>query len=215
MIRTLGIIGDVHVEHEALSMVLQYLQLHRPDQIVCAGDLVDGPGDLSRCIELLEAHRVLVVAGNHERWLLSGMDAARSSLPSYTRAESISPNDMRWLHALPKTRTLQTVAGEALLCHGIGADDMACVRKKDGAQQLFHNKALQQIQAHDKFSLMLNGHTHELMVRSMGRLTILNGGTLVRDHNPGFLLADLAKREASFLRIEPDLSISLEKKESW
>lgn len=215
MIRTLGLIGDVHCEHERLSMALQHLQLLKPDQILCVGDLVDGPGDLRRCIDLLQKHNVITVAGNHERWLLAGMDAARSSLPNYTKAESVSSEIWKYLRELPKFRSLRTVAGEALLCHGIGADDMACVRKSHTAQHLFHNKALMQIQAQGTFSLMLNGHTHERMVRNLGRLTIINGGTLVREHNPGFLYVDLEKREASFFNMAPDLSISLEKKESW
>ena len=43
-----------------------------------------------------------------------------------------------------------------------------------------------------RYRWMICGHTHERMVRTIGGITVINAGTLVRDQNPCCVVADLA-----------------------
>jgi Icc-related predicted phosphoesterase len=49
---------------------------------------------------------------------------------------------------------------------------------------------------------MVAGHTHEEMVRRLGRMTVINPGTLSRDHQSGFVLVDFSGAIAQFFHFE-------------
>ena len=68
----IGVVGDVHACDAALERMLDHLRGLEVDLLCCVGDIVNGPGDPDRCVELLEREHVLTVCGNHDRWLLEG-----------------------------------------------------------------------------------------------------------------------------------------------
>jgi predicted phosphodiesterase len=216
MIRTLGIIGDVHTEHERLERALAHLQTLSPDKILCVGDLVDGPGDVVRCCELLQQYKVDTVAGNHERWFFSQSQSFRQGLPEHTPKWSIEADSYAFLRSLPKVRVYQSIAGQIMLCHGLDDDDMASVGPDDYGYALESNDVFQRLLAEQEHPIIINGHTHKMMAKSFNKtMMIINAGTLYRDHQPGFLFVDLVQREVQFYRFDQDLHISLEKKVSW
>jgi predicted phosphodiesterase len=61
-----GVVGDVHACDGALERVLAHLRGLEVDLLCRVGDIVNGPGDPDRCVELLDRERVLTVRGNHE-----------------------------------------------------------------------------------------------------------------------------------------------------
>ncbi|WP_224244419.1 metallophosphoesterase family protein [Hyalangium gracile] len=50
----------------------------------------------------------------------------------------------------------------------------------------------------------LETHSHRRMVRTIEGLTLINAGTLHRDHEPCFALVDLSRGEVSFHDIHDD-----------
>ena len=116
----IGLIGDVHAEHDFLATALDHLARERVDAIVCVGDLVDGRGDVDRCVEQLVRHGVHTVRGNHDRWLLGDVTKMQSLFELHVRTRD-------YLAALPKTRLYDTADGPLLLCHGLGDDDMVFI----------------------------------------------------------------------------------------
>ena len=66
----IGIIGDVHAEHQRLETALDLFEKKKVDLLLCTGDLADGRGDLDACCSMLTDAGALVVAGNHDRWFL-------------------------------------------------------------------------------------------------------------------------------------------------
>ena len=60
--KRLGIIGDVHAEHDRLESALDFLASENVCEILCTGDIVDGRGNPNKSIELLKKHNVKVVA---------------------------------------------------------------------------------------------------------------------------------------------------------
>lgn len=183
----IGLIGDIHAEHQLLERAVDFLAARRVEAIFATGDITDGPGSVDRCCELMEARNVLAVRGNHDRWLLTG--AARD-LPDATPMDAVSARSRSYLQALPITREFETAEGRALVCHGLGVNDMARVKPEDSGYAIESNDDLQNLMRGGRHRWILNGHSHARMVRHFSGLTIVNAGTLRRGHAPCFLEVD-------------------------
>ena len=206
-IERLGLIGDVHTEQARLQRVLRFFATQPLDAVVCTGDLPDGPADaraIERCCELLRDAGVLTVSGNHDRWLLDGemrdLDEATPSddLPEHVRA---------FLRALPPMIELRTTAGLALLCHGLGDDDMGELQPFDRGRELDDNASLQGLLRERRYTHVLHGHTHRAMVRTIDGVTFITGGTLLGDHSPCCTIIDFASRRVRSFAIRDDGNI--------
>jgi putative phosphoesterase len=190
--KRIGIIGDIHAEDVRLEAALRFLTDAEADLLLAVGDIVDGAGDADRTCALLVRHGVLAVRGNHDRWFLR---REMRSLPDITRA--LGDEARAFLSALPVTRELDTPAGKLLLCHGVGEDDMARLTPDDYGYALQTNDALHDVLAKG-YAIVVGGHTHRRMVRHIESTVFINAGTLHREHEPGFGVVDLERREVQY-----------------
>ena len=200
----LGLIGDVHTERTRLLGALAHLSRLSPDRIVCTGDLPDGPNDaraVAACCEALRQANALTVSGNHDRWL---QDGEMRQLSGATDRDEIDAATTAFLAALPSTIELDSPRGRVLLCHGLGADDMTGVQPFDHGPALENNEALQRLIAEGRYRYVISGHTHRPMVRAISGLTIINAGTLLRDHTPCCSLLDLGAGRIQFYDLGED-----------
>jgi predicted phosphodiesterase len=205
-VRRLGLIGDVHAEDERLAVALARLADEGAETVVCMGDIVDGPGDVDRCVEMLAAHAVVTVRGNHERWLLA--DELRDMPGSHQRGD-LAAATLDFLAGLPATRSLETVAGPVLVCHGLGDDDMAGVQPWDTEMDLVLNIGLCRLSRVEAPRIVVNGHTHRRLVRAVdGGRVIVNAGTIFRKHEPCFALLDLEASVCRYFTIDAALSVA-------
>ncbi len=188
----LGVIGDVHCEAETLERVLDALESMNVERVLCVGDLVDGLGDVDATLGLLEARGVECVAGNHERWFLSG---EQRSLENATL--EISDASRAFIEALPRTRRYSTQAGEALLCHGVGDDDEAWLLPDTRGYALQDMPTLRELMLDDEIQFMIGGHTHHRMVRVFPGLTVINAGTIHRKDEQSFVVLDFAAMQVA------------------
>jgi len=195
-----GIIGDVHAEDEALELVLDDFKGRGLDAVLCVGDVADGAGDVNRCCTLLEERNVQTVIGNHDRWLLAG---EKRDLPGATQLNKLNAKSRAFLDSLPITRRFVTPAGNLQLCHGIGDDDLAGVKPDHLRHDLERNDALKRVLASLRCDWMVNGHTHRAMVRRVRHLTIINAGTLHRDHERRACILDFDTRSATLFDVLP------------
>jgi len=202
VIRRVGLIGDVHAEHEALAFVLTQLRGLGAETLLQVGDIADGPGDLRRAVALLSEHGVLSVRGNHDRWLLASQ---MRHLPFATPVAEAGPEVLAYLGALPVTRDFLSPRGRVLLCHGLGQNDMACVKPDHFGYDIASNTELQRLIAERVYRFVLNGHTHRAMLRTFGPLSIINAGTLLRDQEKdrSFTFVDFEKGELLRYRHAP------------
>jgi len=204
-VQRFGLIGDVHAEDELLAVTLVSLAAAGLDAILCTGDLADGPGSVDRCRELLEAHGVQVVSGNHDRWLRQGR---MRDLPDATDPAQLSPATLAYLAALPSTRDLETSRGLLHLCHGVGSNDMGRLLPDDEGYGLETNSDLQRLIHEDHYATLVAGHTHRRMVRRFHSLLALNPGTLHRAEEPGFLIVDLEAGMVLPHQLSPDGAVT-------
>ena len=200
-VSNMGAIGDIHAEDVLLDHVLTFLSKKKLDRIVCVGDIVTGPGDVDRCCRLLQAHRVLTVAGNHDRWFLEGTMPA---FPDTTDPATISDQTKSFLKALPQTHELYSPQGVVLICHGLGTNDMADLKPGDYGYAIESNLDLQGLIQSQQYRFIVNGHTHCRMVRHFEGLTVINVGTLRRYAGPGFGLIDFEASQVDFYEIKTD-----------
>jgi predicted phosphodiesterase len=192
IIRRVGLIGDVHAEHEVLAFVIEELKRLGAETLLQVGDIVDGPGDVNSCIAQLSEQRVLAVRGNHDRWLLAGQ--ARE-LPFATRRAEASQASLDYLAQLPQVREFRSPRGNVLLCHGLGTNDMVGVKPDHQGYDITFNTELQALIAERRYRFVLNGHTHCSMLRTFGPLSIVNAGTLHRDFERAFTYVDFERGE--------------------
>lgn len=194
-LRRVGVLGDVHTEDRALDAALRFFATQSLDAVLCVGDIVDGPGDAERTCALLLEHGVVCVRGNHERWFLA---KGERFIADWTPLDALSDRANGFLEGLPETWSFVTEAGAALLCHGIGRDDMACLDADTMGYALECHTALWKLHAAGDVKWIIGGHTHRRMVRRFDHLTVLNAGTLSRAHQPCVMIVDFAARFAEF-----------------
>jgi predicted phosphodiesterase len=183
-----AIVGDIHAEHETLSEVLDFVRDEDVEVVLAVGDIADGRGSVTASCRLLADAGVVAVRGNHERWFLAG---TMRELPGATLDRDVDAAARAFLSSLPATRRIPTARGDLLLCHGTGEDDMTAVTPDAFGYALETNDALQKLLRDASVRWMVSGHSHRRMVRRIGPLTIINAGTLHRDHSPCFGIVDL------------------------
>jgi len=199
-----GVIGDVHGEDTFLASALDYFAERAVAHVLCTGDIPDGFGSVARSCQLLRDRGVITVRGNHERWFLTGV---MRDLPEATPRDAVPPAEREYLERLPAVEELETPLGGLLLCHGLGANDMAKVGPDDVGYALVTNDDLRSTMRDPRYRIVVNGHSHRPMVRHFSGLTIINAGTLRRDDSPGFLLLDFSTGAVDMLRWNGDGSI--------
>lgn len=179
MIRRLGIIGDLHGEHDRLADLLDWFGGQSVDRVICTGDIADGRGCLNRSCELLREGSVETVAGNHDRWMLE--DKVRHLENAHSRTELTDDNRI-FMESLPRSLRLETICGPLLLCHGVADNDLARVWPGRNPGEIRRSSELDDLIADDDYRFVINGHMHFRMLIDFDRLLLMNAGTLMGDH---------------------------------
>lgn len=206
--RRVALIGDIHCEDERLATVLRHFSSVDVDATVAVGDMVDGEGDANRVCDLLAHSRVLAVMGNHDRWFLENrMREVRDATPQ----SALNSSAHCWLEQLPKTRSFQTRRGPLLLCHGMGEDDMNRIYPDSAGYELESNLTLTGILRAKQYRFVINGHTHQPMVRRIQQLTIINSGSLCRQLRPVCSIVDFEEGSVQFFDVKSDNVVSAER----
>lgn len=189
IVSRIGVLGDVHVEDERLARGIAVLESLGIDLLLCVGDVVDGPGDLGRCLELLTRAKARVTMGNHERWALAG---EMRTLPFATPA--LVGEARAIIASWPRTLDLATPHGGLRLAHGFDDDDMAELRPDTRGYALQAIPRLRELMLDPDVTYHLGGHTHERMTRAFPGLVALNAGTLSGDDPTVMHLDFVAKK---------------------
>src|SRR4051794_971603 len=123
----IGIISDIHANLEALTQALAALERHRPDRVVCLGDVVGYGASVNECCDLVRKVSEVTLLGNHDAAVAGRMDysfyydAARHALD--WSATVLSEDNLDWLRSLPYSYRI----GDVGFCHGSPVDPKAYV----------------------------------------------------------------------------------------
>lgn len=192
-VRRIGLLGDIHAEDTRLDAALAHFRAANVDVVLSVGDVVDGPGDVDRCVRLLIEHAVVGVKGNHDRWIVRGdfIDNVERMRMGWTIRAQLTDASFAWLAALPATRTIATARGPLLLCHGVGDNDM---KRFEPDTPLEESEEMQEVLTSKEHRIIVGGHTHLRMARIVDGVFLINPGTLTtRGGTPGFAMLELGE----------------------
>jgi 3',5'-cyclic AMP phosphodiesterase CpdA len=102
-------IADIHGNCLALEAVLADIRTQGIDAIVNLGDMVSGPLDARRTMDVVKALDAIHVLGNHDRYLI---DRPLEKMGSWERDvySQLDASDLDWLRAVPPTRCFEIVS---------------------------------------------------------------------------------------------------------
>lgn len=199
----IGVIGDIHCENAKLEMIIRYLK-EQCEHILAVGDIVDGKGNCNHCIELLSNEKIKCVKGNHDKWLLEGI---MRDLKNATKISDLSIKEIAYLRNLNEEYEIQINGNSIILCHGIGKNNMACIKPYDYGYGLENNQDLWRLIGQKKYNIMIGGHTHQEMIRKIENLTIINPGSLNSIEKSNFAIIDINSKGIEFYNVSENEDI--------
>ena len=207
----IGLLGDIHGNYLALRAVLDSARTKKVSRLLLTGDFIGYYFEPAKVLRLLSDWNYVAVRGNHEEMLRaargdpdklcaitgkygSGIEIALSQL---------NQEEIQYLCDLPHPLKTKVDGVSVLLCHGSPLDvdqyiypdsDISCLSQfADGE--------------HD---LLVLGHTHYPMQRELGKMRIVNPGSVgqPRDRRPGaaWAIFDTTQSSVSFHREEYDVA---------
>lgn len=117
----LGIIADIHANKPALEAVLEELDTHDIDEILCVGDVVGLLGWPNDCVNIVRDTATTTVYGNHD----SRFFESRSWTPVHEQEvveyehvmDDLTDENLLWLRDLPARTTIELDETGVTLVH--------------------------------------------------------------------------------------------------
>jgi putative phosphoesterase len=172
---------DIHGNLPALEAVLEDVRKARVDLIVIGGDVLPGPMS-AEALSRLSALDVPVecIHGNGERIALAQIAGGDiSEVPEQHRdairwdAERVAHEQRAWLSAWPLTCRVEIRGiGEVLFCHATPRNDTECFTRVTAEERLTP------VFAGVDAPLVVCGHTHMPFDRTVGRVRVVNAGSV-------------------------------------
>jgi predicted phosphodiesterase len=189
----IAVISDIHGNLPALQAVLADIDRSGVDIVINPGDTLGGPLESARTADLLMQRQIPMIAGNHERQLLTLPPDKLSPSDSCTASE-INAQHRAWLASAPPTVWL---SDEVFVCHGTPSSDLHYwletitddfgqhgSRGVRAATQAEVTERLGRGRHADEARLIICGHTHVPRVASIAaphgqhHITIVNPGSV-------------------------------------
>jgi putative phosphoesterase len=193
------LLADIHANWPALQAINEPFDL-----CLCLGDLVDYCLEPGPCIDWVRRHARHVVRGNHDHGaaqnvIVNGGNGFRF-LTCATRPFSrsmVSPEQLRFLAALPLTQVLTIEDTRFFLVHATPRDPLDEYATADAE---FWERRLKDVEA----DVICVGHTHFPYILEVGNKLVINPGSvgLPRDGDPRAAYALLENRRVELKRIE-------------
>jgi predicted phosphodiesterase len=172
---------DIHGNVPALEAVLEEIRAVGVDLIVVGGDVLPGPMPTETLDRLLNLEiPVQFIRGNGEAAVLAQLAGIESStLPEQAReairwtAHQLSPEHRRVIASWPATfRVPVRGLGEVLFCHATPRNDTEIFTRVTPEERL-----LPVFEGID-FPLVVGGHTHMQFDRMVGKIRVVNAGSV-------------------------------------
>jgi predicted phosphodiesterase len=177
----LAAIYDIHANLPALEAVLQEIRKAKVDQIVVGGDVVPGPMPRETLACLLDSGiPTQFTYGNGEVAVLEQMaDKEPAKVPEQYRplirwtAQQIHPDYDQLLAGWPKTLRVQApVLGTVLFCHATPRNEDEIFTSQTTEDRL--SPIFEGLDA----SAVICGHTHMQFDRMIGKVRVVNAGSV-------------------------------------
>jgi putative phosphoesterase len=173
-------IYDIHGNLPALEAVLQEIRQAGVDQVVVGGDVFPGPMPRETLTCLLDLDLpVQFIQGNGDREVLAQSAGRTPAVPERFRevmrwtAQQLDPEHERVVAGWPQTLRVEIRGlGEVLFCHATPRSDTEIFTRltpEDRLLPIFEGLDV---------SLVVCGHTHMQFDRTIGRVRVVNAGSV-------------------------------------
>jgi putative phosphoesterase len=181
-----AVLCDIHGNLPALEAVLGEVARESVDEVIVGGDVLPGPMPVEVLERLLALDRpVRFLHGNGDREALALFHGAPSTVPDAFRAgvlwsaEQLSPEQRQIVAAWPPTlRVAVAGLGAVLCCHATPRNDTEIFTR------LTANDRLLPIFDAVDAAVVVCGHTHMAFDRVIGRVRIVNAGSVGMPFGP-------------------------------
>jgi predicted phosphodiesterase len=171
------ILTDIHANIDALMAVKDSF-----DKVIVLGDLVDYGAAPGEVIDWVRERRPMAVSGNHDFAMATGADC-RSSPISYALSVAtrkhfrprLTADQNAFLASLPKQAIASTGSRLIHLVHATPRDPLFEYLSGDAPEDTWR-EAIGPLTESE--GLLLVGHTHKPFMRQVGRLQVVNPGSL-------------------------------------
>ena len=201
---------DIHGNLPALEAVLEDVARARADRVVIGGDVVPGPMPRETLARLLDLELpTQFVVGNGEVAVLAEMEGKESGVPARYRegirwnAAQLRRCDRELLASWQNTLQMEiSGVGKVLFCH-------ATPRNPDDIfTRLTPQDRLVSIFAESNADVVVCGHTHMQFDRMIGRIRVVNAGSVGMPFGDPGAYWLLLGPEVEFHRTEYDLEVA-------
>src|SRR6266567_2755129 len=196
-----GVLGDIHGNREALVATLAALESHRPERLLCIGDIIGYNADSDECAAILRERGVISIAGNHDligTGRLGFERCANKAMHALKRTRRLlQPGTAEYLRSLPRTFLVED---RVVLVHGGIRDVQQYMRKPHHIEENVRYLRADFPSRH----ICFYGHVHEQKIFEVGedgsiRDLLANGIVKLHPHreyfvNPGSL--DASRKHA-------------------
>lgn len=174
----IAVLADIHGNLAALEAVLQDVAGHEVDEVVVAGDVVNGAPDSRACWDLLRSLGYPMLRGNHERYLYElysehakpEWDSERFAPVQWTHRQ-FDPSQLQEMTQLPMCLRLPQ-APDLLFVHASPHSDRDAVLSDTSQGQL------DEMFAGAGEPLIVRGHNHMGAVRKWRGRTVVTAGSV-------------------------------------
>lgn len=170
----IGIVSDIHCNADGLAESLRLMG--DVDELFCLGDAIYEYRFSNEVVALLREREAHVIAGNHEEQFFGPLGARARARPG------VDASLAEWLAGRPYRLDLTLGGKRMLLVHSTPWEPRgAYIHPESGLLDRF---------AEAEADFVLYGHTHQQLVRRIGRVLVINPGSAgeARDHRNGKLL---------------------------
>ena len=180
----LAVLGDIHARHDALTAVVAAIRTAGIHDAVCTGDIVMRGPDPAACIATLQGLGWPTVAGNTDRKVLAGSPrppahpaSSRVGSRSWTY-RTLGRRDRAWLRDLPPLIRMWFAGARVVLTHG-DADSVPTA-----INAATPDRDVEQLLRKFNADVLLIGHTHVPMMRTVRNGLVLNPGAVGESRDP-------------------------------
>jgi predicted phosphodiesterase len=175
----IAIISDIHGECFLLDHVLEDIERHKVDQIVCLGDAIQGGSQPAETVARLRELKCPVVMGNADAWLVSFGASKEENISEKQLAvrswslRQLSEDDIEFIRNFKPTLQIDLEGGKKLLCfHGSpnSFDDIILPATPDPEVKKFFSGF--------EAAFFAGGHTHLQQIRRIGNSWFVNPGSV-------------------------------------
>jgi putative phosphoesterase len=198
-----AVIADIHGNLPALEAVLADVALEGPDLIISCGDVASGPLPIETLDVLRALPHTRFVRGNADRSLVTAFDGGQlSDMPGPAAdwcAAQLTREHRDFLASFSsKIPVVIDGLGRVLFCHGSPRSDVEMMTSKTPDERL------RELTAGVDARVIVCGHTHMPFDRTVGRVRVINPGSVGMPYgHPGAYWALLGP-EVEFRRTDYD-----------